>query len=78
MSAEYFDAPARRRLGAGFFQKLAHALDNIDRARAAGRTCNRLTNMSDAQLASYGIKREDIPQIVIQQLHGRNSTQSGH
>ena len=78
MSAEYFDAPARRRRGVGFFQKLAHALDNIDRARAAGRTCNRLTNMSDALLASYGIKREDIPQIVIQQLHGHNLTQNGH
>ena len=78
MPAEYFDASARRQLGAGFFQKIAHALDNIDRAWAAGRTCNRLANMSDAQLASYGIKREDIPQIVIQQLLGRNSTQSGH
>jgi hypothetical protein len=33
--------------------------------------------MSDAELASRGIQREDIPQIVIQQLLGHTPTQNG-
>ena len=78
MAAEYFDAPARTRLETGFIQTLVHALGSIDRARAAKHTCNRLTDMSAAELASRGIQREDIPQIVIQHLLGRIPTQSGH
>lgn len=75
MAVDYFDAPARARLGT---RSLARALGSIDRARAAGHTCNRLTNLSDAELAGRGIRREDIPQIVIQQLLGHTPTQSGH
>ena len=78
MASDYFCAPARARLGTGFIQTLDRALGSIDRARSAGHTCNRLTNMSDAELAGRGIQREDIPQIVIQRLLGRISTQSGH
>ncbi len=78
MAAEYIDAPARTSLGTRLIQSLTDALDSINRATAAGRTCESLANMSDADLASRGIQREDIPQIVIQQLLGRIPTQSGH
>jgi uncharacterized protein YjiS (DUF1127 family) len=78
MAAEYFDTSARAHSETGFFQKLARAFDSIDRARAARRTCNRLNNMSDAELASRGIRREDIPKIVIQQLQGCTPTQSDY
>ena len=78
MAAEYIDTSARAHPETGFFQKLVRAFDSIDRARVAGRTCNRLTNMSDAELASRGIRREDIPQIVIQQLQGCTPTQSDY
>ena len=77
MAVDYLDAPARTNLGTGFFRKLAGALDSINRATAAGRTCEGLANMSDAELASRGIHREDIPQIVIQQLLGHTPTQNG-
>ena len=55
-------------LGTGFIQTLVRALGSIGRAKAAEHTYNRLTNMSDAGLASRGVQREDIRQIVIQQL----------
>ena len=74
MTVGYFDAPARTGLGTRFIQSLAGALDSINRATAAGRTYERLTNMSDAELARRGIQRKDIPQIVIQQLHGHTGT----
>ena len=77
MAVDYFDAPKRTNLGTRFFQSLARALDSINRATAAGHTCERLANMSDAELARRGIRREDIPQIVIRQLHGDVPTQSG-
>ncbi len=66
MAVDYFDASARTSLETRFFQTLARAPDSINRATAAGHTCEHLTNMSDAELASRGIQREDIPQIVIQ------------
>ena len=78
MAVDYFDAPARTSLGTRFIQSLIGALDSINRATAAGRTCENLANMSDAELASRGIRREDIPQIVIQRLLGHTPTQSGH
>ncbi len=78
MAGEYFDASVRTRLETGFIQTLGRALDSIDRARAAGHTCNCLANMSDAELASRGIQREDIPKIVIEQLLGPIPTHSGH
>jgi hypothetical protein len=68
MAVEYFDAPARARLGTGFIRTLDRALGGIGRAKAAEHTYNRLANMSDAGLASRGIQREDIPKITIQQL----------
>ena len=77
MAVDYFEAPARTGLATRFFQSLARALDSINRATAAGHTCERLANMSDAELARHGIRREDIPQIVIRQLHGDVPTQSG-
>ena len=77
MAVEYFDAPARSRLGTGFIQTLVRAIGGIGRAKAAEHTFNRLSNMSDAGLASRGIWREDISQFAIQQLLGRNPTQSG-
>ncbi len=76
MAVEYFDAPARTGLGTRFIRSLTGALDSINRATAAGRTCERLTNMSDAELASRGIQREDIPEIVIRQLQGHAPAQS--
>ena len=51
MVVDYFDAPARARLGT---RSLARALGSIDRARAAGHTCKRLINMSDAELTGRG------------------------
>ena len=78
IAVEYFDAPARSRPVTVIIQKLFRALGSVGRARAAGHTYNRLANMSDAGLASRGIQREDIPQIVIQQLLGRLATQSSH
>ena len=78
MASEYFDAHAPADLHTGFIRTLARALDSIDRARAAGHTCNRLANMSDAELASRGIQREDVPRILIKQLLGRTPSQSGH
>ena len=77
MAVDYFDVPARTNLGTRFIQSLTGALDSINRATAAGRTCEHLANMSDAELARRGIRREDIPQIVIRQLHGDVPTQSG-
>ena len=77
MAVDYFDAPKRTNLGTRFFQSLARALDSINRATAAGRTCEGLFNLSDAELARRGIQREDIPQIVIQQLLGHTATQNG-
>ena len=78
MAVDYFDAPARINLGTRFIQSLTGALDSINRATAAGRTCESLANMSDAELASRGIRREEIPEIVIQQLLVHTPTQSGH
>ncbi len=78
MAVHYFDAPARTNLGTRLIQSLTGALDSINRATAAGRTCESLASMSDAELASRGIRREDIPEIVIQQLLGHTPTQSGH
>ncbi len=77
MAVGYFDAPVRTGLGTRFIQSLAGALDSINRATAAGRTCENLSSMSDAELARHGIQREDIPQIVIQQLLGHTVTQNG-
>ncbi len=76
MAVGYFDAPVRTGMGTRFFQSLAGALDSINRAAAAGRTCERLASMSDAELAKHGIQRNDIPKIVIQQLHGHTATQN--
>lgn len=78
MASEYFDAHAHTRLESGVVRSLARALDSIDRARAAGDTCNRLTNLSDDELAGRGMKREDIPRIVINQLLGRAPAQRSH
>ncbi len=68
MAVEYFDNPAHIRPASGFFQTLNRVLGSVGRAMAAEHTYLRLANMSDAGLASRGIRREDIPQIVIQQL----------
>lgn len=76
MAVEYFDTPARTGLGTRFIRTLTGALDSIHRATAAGRTCERLANMSDAELASRGIQREDIPKIVIRQLQGQAPEES--
>ncbi len=76
MAVDYFDAPARTGLGTRFIRSLTGALDSINRATAAGRTCEHLTNMSDAELASRGILREDIPEIVIRQLQGQAPAES--
>ena len=68
MAVEYFDAPARNGLGTGFIQTLVRALGSIGRAKTAEHTYTHLANMSDAELASRGVQRKDIRQIVIQQL----------
>ena len=57
MAAEYFDAPAHPHLATRLIQTLVRAFGSIERARAAGHTCNRLTNMSDAALARRGLRR---------------------
>lgn len=77
MAVDYFDAPARTNPVTRFIRSLAGAFDSINRATAAGRTCEYLANMSDAELGDRGIRREDIPQIVMQQLLGGADTQSG-
>ena len=70
MAVQYFDGPARARLGTGFIKTLDIVFGSLGRAKAAERTFSRLATLSDAELDRRNMKSEDINQIVIQQLLG--------
>ena len=52
-----------------FLQRLADrvtaVLDGIAEARALAQRYQTLSKLSDAELAQRGLKREDIPQVVL-------------
>jgi hypothetical protein len=49
----------------GFFRSVAEFFAGIRLARAMAHRYDVLSNLSDAQLDARGIKREDIPSIVV-------------
>ena len=46
-------------------QSFTAFLDGIGQARAMAEHFKTLSRMSDAELARHGIKRDEIPQVVI-------------
>ena len=46
-------------------QRIAAFFDGIEEARAMAHRYKTLSQMTDAQLAARGLKREDIPQAVL-------------
>jgi hypothetical protein len=54
---------ARRR--PRFFRLIAEFLDGIRLARAMAHRYDVLSRLSDGELARRGLKREDIPQAVV-------------
>ena len=58
-------APTGSRRRNGFFRPLTEFLDGIRLARAMAHRYDVLSRKSDAELAAAGIKREDIPSLVV-------------
>jgi uncharacterized protein YjiS (DUF1127 family) len=52
-------------------QRCSAFLDGITEARAMANRYETLSRLSDAQLAQYGLKREQIPQAVLTSLRHR-------
>jgi uncharacterized protein YjiS (DUF1127 family) len=52
-------------------QRFTALLDGISEARTMAETFKTLSRMSDAQLARHGLKREDIPQAVLDASRNR-------
>ena len=48
-----------------FGQRFSDFFDGIENARHMARRFKALSQMTDAQLAARGIKREEIPQAVL-------------
>ena len=48
-----------------FFQRITAFLDGIEEARLMAQRFKTLSQMTDAQLAARGIRRENIPQAVL-------------
>ena len=59
-------APRRPR----FFRIIADFLDGIRLARAMAHQYEVLSRLSDGELARRGLKREDIPQAVVNGHYG--------
>ena len=58
-------APARPRRRNSFFRPFVEFLDSIRLARAMAHRYEVLSRKSDAELAAAGIRREDIPRLVV-------------
>ena len=58
-------APARPRRRNSFFRPFVEFLDGIRLARAMAHRYEVLSRKSDAELAAAGIRREDIPRLVV-------------
>ncbi|MDH5749450.1 MAG: hypothetical protein OEY85_09070 [Rhodospirillales bacterium] len=51
-----------------FFKKVFGIFTAYDRALYAHNTFERLFSMSDQELAEFGIKRDDIPQLITRKM----------
>ena len=56
-------------------RRVATVLEGLDEARAMAERFKSLSRMSDAELASHGLKRADIPRAV---LAGTRASLAGH
>jgi len=54
-------------------QAFASWFDSLAAAQQASRRYEYLTHLSDAELAAFGIKRQDIPHYVLERLHNRRT-----
>ena len=77
-------APQHKK-GSGFVSQIGRVVksfagffDSLVAAQQAARRYEYLTHLSEAELAAYGIKRQDIPPYVAERMHNRRTMQYRH
>ena len=71
--------------GSGFFSQIGRVVNfvsgffaSLAAAQQAARRYEYLTHLGEAELAAYGIKRQDIPPYVAERMHNRRTMQYRH